>query len=122
MLEAIIPPDVVDIIEEADLLIYSGGYAKEGRVCVIGTMWPYQKLGKKPLTPEENTALRARIKKEILAAGYKCKVKSKVWEDTQTKDINCIVIRVLLKEPKIFNIKREKPPRKLSDELILDDD
>lgn len=122
MIDDIIPGDVVDILEEAELLIYSGGYTKEGKVCLIGTMWPYQKIGKKALTTETNTELRARIKREIIAAGYKCKVKSKVWADTGTKDLNCIEVRVLLKEPKVFNIKREKPARKMSDELFMDDD
>ena len=93
-----IPVSVANILENNDLSAYSVGVrvSKHGPVLQIGAMFPYERYKWEPLDAEENKELRKDVKAQLLAAGYKSKVRSFVHPDIGV-DVNDFRIRVLLR-------------------------
>jgi hypothetical protein len=120
--ETIIPADVVELMENNDLLIYSYciRLTKSGPVLHIGAMFPYQKNKWEPLDVEENKELRADVKKGLRKLGYKAKMRSFVFPYNRVKDkrsgkrdINDFRLKVLLRVGKDIEAERVKKLEKV---------
>lgn len=104
-----IPSNIVDVLDNNDLLIYSYviRLSKHGPVLHIGAMFPYQKNRWEPLDAEENRDLRIDVKKELKRQGYQSKVRSFVHGTF--KDINDFRLKILLKKGR--DIEKEEVQR-----------